>query len=215
MIEAHEVAVLVPMLLLLEVLDFEVNERTRRCACILHCGSNPSAFAWRADGHWRCFSCGAGGDRIDLVRAAKQCSFREAVYFLAALVGVSYSPGRPSKSETEHARLKRDRATAAAWRVRDEVLQVRSYYREGLHRSERIWRRLGEEFLRTSTEGERKAVWERMARLAPACTFFFAAYDYLSRADSATLVRFTLASARERRAAILGDDDGNAQLQAA
>jgi DNA primase len=211
----REIAALVPMRRVLEALGIEANERKRRCACVLHGGSNPSAFAWREDGRWRCFSCGASGDRIALVRTVRQCSFHEAVDFLAELVGVSYSARHPSETEIERARLKRERATLAAWRVRDEVIRLRAYYCDGLHRSERLWQRLGHALLRAQTENEREAVWDRMARLAPVQTFFLAAFEYLNRADTATLTRVALALPPERRTAILGDNDGNVQLQAA
>ena len=201
-----EVAAMTPMLRLLNELGFNVNERTHRAACILHGGSNPTAFSWREDGRWHCFSCGASGDRIALVRAVRQCGFREAVAFLVHLAGVSYEPQRISHRQIEAA--KRQRANAAAWRVRDEVLRLRSYYRDGLHRAERLWRRFGDELLRARTECERDAVWDRMARLAPTCTFFFVAFRYTNHADYATLVSFALASPTEQREAILGD--GNA-----
>jgi hypothetical protein len=54
-----------------------------------------------------------------------------------------------------------------------------------------------------------------MARLEPAQTFFLAGYDFIWRTDAAILVRFALASPAERRSFILGDDDGDTQLQAA
>jgi len=79
------VAELVPMSELLGALGFTVSTRTRRCPCILHGGSNPSAFSWRDDGRWYCHSCGAGGDRIALVRGVRQCGFHDAVRLLAEL----------------------------------------------------------------------------------------------------------------------------------
>src|SRR5579872_2375840 len=87
---AREIAALVAMPRLLTALGFAVGERTHRCSCILHGGSNPTAFAWTDAGLWKCHSCGAGGDKIALVRAVRQCRFREAVEVLAALAGVEY-----------------------------------------------------------------------------------------------------------------------------
>lgn len=87
----HEISAAVDMSRLLEALGLGVNLRTRRCACQLHGGSNLSAFAWTDSGLWRCHSCGRGGDRIALVRAARRCSFREAVHFLAEVAGVAYT----------------------------------------------------------------------------------------------------------------------------
>jgi hypothetical protein len=59
----REIATLVSVPELLRNLGFEVNERARRARCLLHSGSNPTAFAWREDGRWHCFVCGKGGDR--------------------------------------------------------------------------------------------------------------------------------------------------------
>lgn len=210
--DVREVAELVPMPRLFEALGIEANLRARRTRCVIHGGSNPTAFAWREDGRWRCFSCGASGDRIALVRAVRQCGFREAVAFLAHIAGVSYEP-RPFFDRQSEA-ANRQRADAAAWRVRDEVLRLRSYYRDGLHRAERLWRRLGDELLRARSECERDAV-DRMARLAPACTFFLVAFRYINEADSATLVSFVLASPAQRREAMLGDDNADAPFRAA
>jgi hypothetical protein len=206
---AHEVAELVAMPEILCALGFQANECTRRCACILHGGSNRSAFSWTDAGLWKCHSCGAGGDRIALVRVIKNCGFREAVEFLAELAGVSYSPRRVARHEIERARRRRERAESAGWRVRDEVLRLRCYYRDGLHRAERLMACMGEEILRCHTEAEQDAALERMARLASPQTFFLAAYDFLCRASVPALVQFVLASSEHRRGLILGDNDGN------
>jgi CHC2 zinc finger len=213
--DSRQIAGLVPMPDLLGALGFEVNERTRRCACILHGGSNRSAFSWTEAGLWRCHSCGAGGDRIALVRAVRNCSFHEALEFLGHLAGVQYSPRRASRREIEQAMVRRERAENAAWRVRDEVVRLRSFYRDGLHRAERLMARMGEEVPRSRTEAEQNAAWEGIARLTPAQTFFLASYDFLCRASGAALVRFALATPDQRRDLIFGDEDGNTQLQAA
>jgi hypothetical protein len=104
----HEIAGLVPMPDLLLALGFEANERTRRAPCILHRGSNRTAFSWREDGRWHCFSCERGGDKIALIRAVRQCSFSEAVDVLAALAGVEYRPGRQSLDRIKRARGERE-----------------------------------------------------------------------------------------------------------
>jgi CHC2 zinc finger len=210
----RQVSALIPMKQLLVLLGFTTNERTRRCACILHGGSNCSAFAWTATGLWKCHSCGAGGDRIALVQAVRNCGFREALEFLGHLADVQYLPRRASRREIERARMSRERAQDAAWRVRDEVLRLRSYYRDGLHRTERLMARTGEVVLQSRTQAEQDAAWESMARLAPAQTFFSVACGFLCRASGSALVRFALASAEQRRALIFGDDDANTQRQA-
>lgn len=214
-VDARQLAAFVMMPRLLDALGFQVNVRARRCACLLHGGSNRSAFSWTEAGLWKCHSCGAGGDRIALVRAVKNCGFREALEFLARLAGVQYSPRRVSRCEIERVKINRERAENAAWRVRDKVVLLRSVYRDGLHRAERLMARMGEALLQAHNEAEQDAAWEGIARLAPIQTFFLAAYDFLYRASGITLVRFALASPEQRRALISGDDNGNTQRQAA
>lgn len=111
----REIAALLPMSRLLVVLGFQVNERARRCACILHGGANPSAFAWSDDGRWHCFSCGNGGDRIELVRSVRQCGFREALAFLATLAGVELEQGNFSRADIERLRQERQAEERAAY----------------------------------------------------------------------------------------------------
>jgi hypothetical protein len=206
-LNARDVSALVAMPRLLAALAVEVNERTRRAACPVHSGSNRSAFSWREDGRWHCFSCGNGGDRIALVRATRNCTFSEAVQFLAQLAGVKFSRGGTSRAEIAEVRQRRHRAEEAAWRVRDEIVRLRAYYRDGLHRTERLWARIGDELLCTCDESQREAIWHRMAHLAPVSTFFVAAYNHIYAADSRELSRFALASPKERRIAIFGGFD--------
>jgi CHC2 zinc finger len=103
----RDIAVLVSMSQLLHALGFEANERTRRCACILHGGSNRSAFSWTETGLWKCHSCGAGGDRIALVRAVRGCTFAEAVGFLAKLADIEVEQSKSSRADNE--RMQRER----------------------------------------------------------------------------------------------------------
>jgi len=189
----REIAALVPMARLLAALGFVVSERTRRCPCVLHGGANSTAFSWRDDGRWFCHSCGKGGDNIELVRAVRGCSFREAVAFLAALAGVTYTPRNVSRREIEAAKQKRERAEAAAWNLRDEALRLLSYYRGALHRSERLMARFGK-----APDVGTPGFWEHVERLAWPQTFFSAAYSFLSNVKPETLARFALASPAER-----------------
>jgi hypothetical protein len=208
--DARKVAALVPPPLLLSALGFQVSERTRRCACILHGGSNRTAFSWHGDGRWHCFSCGAGGDRIALVMQVRKCSFREAIEFMATLAGVEFRAQRVSRREIVQTYQRRERAERAAWRIADATGRLRRYYADALHRAERLQERIGSEILRSSTEAAHEATWERLARLAPACTFFFAGSHFIWDANPEALVSFALASPVERRRLILGDESENA-----
>lgn len=205
----QEISALVPMPRLLEALRIEANERTRRGPCPIHGGSNTSAFSWRDDGRWHCFSCGRGGDRIALVRAAKNYSFREAVELLARLAGVEFRAGHATRmSPRKRAKAERQRETReqAAWRISDEISRLRRYYTDALHRTERLQTRIGEQSLQAASEAEREAAWERLARLIPAGTFFFAAWNFIWDAKAEAMVRFALSTPAERRRFILEGD---------
>jgi hypothetical protein len=202
--DARQIAALVAMPRLLTALGCEANERRRRGPCPVHGGRNPSAFSWREDGRWHCFSCGAGGDRIALVRAARQCSFREAVEVLAGLAGVEFRPRRVSRREIAEIHQRRARAELAAWRISDETGRLHRYYTDAMQRAERLQRRVGDELLRAPTEGARDTVWARLAHIAPICTFFFAGWNFIRDANSEALVCFALASPSERRRLIFG-----------
>jgi hypothetical protein len=202
--DAHDLAALVPMARLLTALGFEANEGKRRGPCPVHRGRNPSAFSWHEDGRWHCFSCGAGGDRIALVRAARRCSFSEAIHFLAPLAGVNFHSGRLSRREIVRTRRLKERAARAAWRIADETGRLRRYYTEAMHRAERLQERIGNEIPQSTTWVAPDADWERLARLAPVSTFFFAAWNFIWDAKPDMLARFTLASPTERKQLIFG-----------
>jgi hypothetical protein len=203
MTEAREVAALVTMPRLLAALGFEANERTRRCACRLHGGTNQTAFSWTDSGLWRCHSCGRGGDRIALIRASRQCSFSEAVEFLAALVGIEFHSRRLSRREIARTQRRQERAERAAWRIADEIGRLRRYYTDALHRCERLQDRTGRQLLQASRNTEMENAWERLAPLAPVCTFFLAAWNFIWDTKPDALARFALASPNERRQFIL------------
>jgi hypothetical protein len=199
------IALLVEMPRLLSALGFTVNERSRRCACLLHAGSNPTAFSWREDGLWHCFSCGAGGDRVALVRAVRRCGFREAMDFLAALAGVEYPGRRVSAGQVARMRARRERAEAAGWAIRDALVRFESKCARALILVERLQRAIGQR-LAGVAEGEAStALWGMLGELAPVATYFLAVWDFLGRANPEARVRFALASSGERGALIAGD----------
>jgi hypothetical protein len=169
--DAREIAALAPMARVLESLNFAVNERTRRCACILHGGSNHSAFSWTEAGLWKCHSCGAGGDRIALVRAVRKCSFREAIELLAALSGIEYRPGILSRKAIEHQKQLREREAGEADALlvqdlmarrtaRDVVLQLEAIRRNAAKRLDDIHRGEPERW-----PGENEWAWEALAEV--------------------------------------------------
>jgi len=202
--DAREIARLVPMPELLLTLGFAMNERTRRCACVLHGGSNRSAFSWREDGRWHCFSCDAGGDKIALVRAVKQCGFRESVQFLAALAGTEYLAHQISHDEIERVQLERDalrsdtKALLAiedkAWReAREAVLQLEGIQRGAEQRLDAIQRGAPERW-----RGELETAWAALAEVHFQMPRAAAAYNVISFAPHRERLEFALDSqARE------------------
>lgn len=73
-------------------------------ACPIH-GSkkNTTCFSFDDDGKWNCFSCNAHGrGSIDLVKAIKQCGFKDAVAFLEGITATipAKTTQRPAKEES-------------------------------------------------------------------------------------------------------------------
>ena len=190
---------------LLATLGFAVNERMRRCACLLHGGSNRSAFSWREDGHWCCFSCGRRGDRIALVRAVRNCSFRDAVEYLAALSGVEFRQSRLSREEITRVSARRERAEVLAWAIRDAIVLLESRSAHALGLVERLQRAIGERLKSEIAADATERLWDVLSRIAPLAAYFLAAFDFLGRANAEARIRFALASGVERRATVLGE----------
>lgn len=196
----REIAALVPMPELLAALGIPVHTRTHRAPCMLHGGSNPTAFSWRDDGRWHCFSCDSGGDRIDLVRAARECSFPEALGFLAEMAGVKLNRGTSGQRryELDAERLERDRVQAAADRLRDAELQLELACCARLRRAELI-RGYAEGRLKAIHNGtaerfpgEADIYWQLLAMAHDRIRMLTAAYTVIGFADHKTRKRFVL-----------------------
>lgn len=70
-------------------------DRNNRARCPLHGGKNKTSFSVDFEkGHWHCFSSGCHegySDMIGLVMLVRNCSFPDAVNYLASLMGVDVS----------------------------------------------------------------------------------------------------------------------------
>ena len=203
--DAREIAGVIPMPSLLSALGFAANERTRRASCIIqshaHTGSNPTSFSWRDDGRWFCFSRNEGGDRITLVLAVKQCSFREALVYLAGIAGVPLEQNQQSEVETKDAQrerqsLRRDAETLleierASWlEAQDVVLQLEAIRRNA-------GRRLDGGIERWP--GETELAWQALAEVYRQMPRAAAAYNVISFASRKDRLAFAVdPQARER-----------------
>lgn len=108
---------------LLRTLGFRISRATGsevRAPCILHGGDNPTAFSVRLDTkRWRCFtkkcevdsSGRSDNDLIALVRRVRDCSFVEAVQFLAETAGLAVDLATLFVEDTEEYRRRRDSAS--------------------------------------------------------------------------------------------------------
>lgn len=60
--------------------DFDIQVSNHKAHCFMHDDRNPS-LAFKRN-HWKCFSCGEGGDAISLIARLHDCSFTEACTLL-------------------------------------------------------------------------------------------------------------------------------------
>ena len=81
-----------------------------RGPCPFHGGSNKSSFSVDLDtGRWHCFSSGCHqgySDMIGLVQLARRCSFKEALDYIAALMGIDL--GGDLQEEAQNALYKKE-----------------------------------------------------------------------------------------------------------
>lgn len=191
---ARELASLVPMAVLLEALGFTVRTGSRRCACILHGGSNPTAFSWTEDGLWQCFSCQLGGDRIALIRAARKSDYKSSVAYLAMLAGVSPLeplPERPERAMT----ARRNRGAEALLEIeRQAVLEARDHLHKLRALDRAVKERLGEIWAGSQQRwsGEVELAWEIMRFIPSALRRADAAYCIVALASPNERARFAV-----------------------
>ncbi len=56
--------------------------------CPLHGEKTPSFYVSPAEGYWKCFGCGKGGDVITFIQEIEKVSFREALIYLGEIAGI-------------------------------------------------------------------------------------------------------------------------------
>lgn len=65
-----------------EVIPVHTSERWKYRCQVHGKDKNPSGVLYPSEGRYWCFTCGAGGDFINLVQTYHRCSFREAIEWL-------------------------------------------------------------------------------------------------------------------------------------
>jgi hypothetical protein len=207
---ARDIAALVPMPRLLDELGFAVNQRSRRCQCVLHTGKNPGSFSWTDDGKWFCFTQCGGGDRIALVMAARRCDFKSALQFLAALAGVNLNESAKFRDELARARRERKRREIEQARLRATERRAFLETRSNILRLERLRQNAGRRLAallggidRERFSGEVDLAWAALAFVADHAPQAAAAYAVIAFSNLETRLQF--ASHPERRASLIDD----------
>jgi hypothetical protein len=195
---AQQICGLVKMSDLLTYLGFKVNERTRRGPCLLHGGNNPTSFSCTDDGRWHCHACGKGGDKLALIQAVRNCSFKEALQFLAGLAGVDATLTPELRRELEQRRRKRRRLERAAQKLLAIEQSVMLDFRDEIHRLEGVRRNAGRRLacLRRGGKerfaGECEAAWTALESVSLQMPHLVVGYYISALACQAERVRFAL-----------------------
>ena len=197
---AADIAALVPMPHLLSTLGIHVNARTRRAQCVLHNGSNPTAFSWTDDGRWHCFRCGRGGDKFTLVQEVRKCGFLDALRYLAAMAGVDWANLNTSEMRRQlaEARTKGKRVKAARQKLqrleqdllvaaRDELLSLHKLRRDAGARLAALRRGARPRFA-----DEEAVAWDALALVAEQELGVAAKYSLLAFGTEADRACFAL-----------------------
>jgi hypothetical protein len=167
---------------LLTALGFDVDLRTHRIRCLLHGGQNRTSFRWNDNGQWYCFACLARGDKIALVMTVRQCSFGDAVRFLAARAGVHWDGGGISPTEWRELRREQDKLNKAALHVAATERAVRLEYSSEIHALEQLRARAAERLkalddgVAERFEGEAEFAWSALALVAARLPVVIAGY---------------------------------------
>ncbi len=199
-VAAKDIAALVSTADLLSALEIPANTRTQRAKCVLHGGSNPTAFSWTDDGRWFCFHCGQGGDKLSLIQAVRRCSFLDALRFLAALAGDDWAELNTSEMRRQLAEAKRkaQRVKAASQKLRkleqvlllaarDELLSLHKLRRNAGARLTAMARGAKPHFL-----DESEVAWSALALVAGQELRAVARYTFLAFASPADRSHFEL-----------------------
>jgi hypothetical protein len=139
------------------------------------------------------------------VRAVKNCSFRDAVEFLAAFAGVEFHQSRSPREEILRVHARRERAEVLAWALRDGIVFLESRSAYALRLVEQLQRAIGERLKIEIGEGVAETLWDALSQIAPLATYFLATFDFLGRANAEDRIRFALATGVERRTIVLGE----------
>lgn len=128
------------------------NGRYMTC-CTFHDEKTPSLSINEARGIWKCFGCGRGGDAIAFVMEHRQCTYHDALEYIAGVkhIALDYCEETPEELERRH-KAERKRAitdhiqaymTNALWSVTAEAHRHVNYISDRIGNDLDILRALG------------------------------------------------------------------------
>lgn len=99
--------------------------------CIFHDDSKPSLRIWEKNQRWRCFVCNIGGDVLDFIQRANNCSVADAAKYLESKYGLAnnkpakkvHLPGRKEKEIIAAAKQKLNEIDFYLWDRKAKIFQ--------------------------------------------------------------------------------------------
>jgi hypothetical protein len=79
-----------PILEMVALLGLEEGRKGTKILCPAHADTRPSCHLYVDQDRWQCFSCGEGGDQLDLFAAAQGLPLAQAIASLASSSGLDY-----------------------------------------------------------------------------------------------------------------------------
>ncbi len=198
---AEDIAALVSIRQAFDVLDIRIRG-SKRADCPLCEGGSIGTMSC-TDKLWHCFRCGRGGDVFTLVEQVRNCSFREALNFVASIAGVELANSTEVRRELAEAKKKAQRVKTATKKLqslerdlllttREEVLSLHKLRRDAGARLAALRRGAKPRFL-----GESELAWSALALVAGQELRAVATYTFLAFASPADQAHFAL-NPRER-----------------
>jgi hypothetical protein len=163
--DARDVALMVPMRLLLRALGIRVRNR-KRADCPLCKGSSTGTLAF-TDRLWHCHRCNEGGDVFSFVRTVNRCDFPEALRFVAELAGIRLGHRRNAdfQHELDGRKRQRERLEDGANKLSALERGLLRECRDRIHKAERTRLKVNERLAVLSRgeperfRGEQESLW--------------------------------------------------------
>src|SRR5262245_49832287 len=160
--------------------------RHGRTRCPIHGGNNRTAFSFdEENGFFRCFSCGAKGDKVQLVRDLLRVNFGEALRWLG-MYRMDFSSAKEVFPNEEISRLAQAISVEQAYRSEIFRLEFRELFNAGRN-AEAV-------LLEFDSEG----AWDILCAVAERRRWLTAAMNILDFGPPSLVVPFLIGSSRDQ-----------------